>query len=76
MLNSWFNTFHLRFKEILGLSLLGIFIVPIIFTINYHPSQIKAILINTGLFRGLILGLNKARESSLKDLFINQMTKQ
>ena len=76
MLNSCFNTFHLRFKQILGLYLLGIFIVPITFTIHYYPSKIRAILINTGLLRGLILGLNKEKESSLKDLFSNQMTKQ
>ena len=76
MLNYWFNTFYLKSKEILGLSLLGIFIVPITFTIHYYPSKITSILINNGLFRGLILDLNKAKESSPKDLFSNQMTKQ
>ena len=60
------------FKQRLGASLLLIFIVPTTFIFHFYPLQIKAILINAGLVGGLILGLNKTKDNSLKGLFKNQ----
>ena len=64
------------FKQRLGASLLLIFIIPTTFIFHFYPLQIKAVLMNAGLIGGLILGLSKARESSLKDLFNNQRVKK
>ena len=64
------------FKQRLGSFLLIIFIVPTTFIFHFFPFQIKAVLMNAGLAGGLILGLNKVKEKSLKDLFTNQTTKQ
>ena len=60
------------FKQRLGASLLLVFIVPTTFIFHFFPFQINAVLMNTGLIGGLILGLNKAKDVSLKDLFNNQ----
>ena len=60
------------FKQRLGASLLLVFIVPTTFIFHLFPFQAKAILINAGLVGGLILGLNKVKDTSLKDLFDNQ----
>ncbi len=64
------------FKQRLGSFLLLIFIVPTTFIFHFFPLQIKAVLMNAGLAGGLILGLNKVKEKSLKDLFTYQTTKQ
>tara|TARA_Y100001968_G_scaffold294494_1_gene301135 strand:- start:1164 stop:1559 length:396 start_codon:yes stop_codon:yes gene_type:complete len=60
------------FKQRVGASLLLIFIVPTTFIFHFYPLQIKAILMNAGLIGGLLLGLNKAKGKSLKDLFKTQ----
>ena len=60
------------FKQKLGASLLIIFLVPTTFIFHLFPIQIRAILMNAGLLGGLILGLNKFKDNSLKDLFMNQ----
>ena len=64
------------FKQRLGASLLLIFIVPTTFIFHFFPFQVKAVLINAGLVGGLILGLNKEKVASLKDLFHNQTLKK
>ena len=63
------------FKQKTGASLLLIFIVPTTFIFHFFPLQIKAVLMNAGLVGGLILGLNKLKSNSLKDLFNNQSPK-
>ena len=60
------------FKQRLGASLLLIFIVPTTFIFHFSPFQIKSVLMNAGLIGGLILGLNKTKNNSLKDLFNKQ----
>ncbi len=60
------------YKQRLGASLLLVFIVPTTFIFHFYPFQARAFLMNAGLAGGLILGLNKAKNSSLKDLFYNQ----
>ena len=60
------------FKQRLGAYLLLIFIVPTTFIFHFFPIQIRAILMNAGLIGGLILGLNRAEDNSLKDLFNKQ----
>ena len=60
------------FKQRLGASLLLIFIVPTTFIFHFNPFQTKAVLMNLGLIGGLILGLNKSKGQSLKDMFNNQ----
>ena len=60
------------YKQRLGASLLLVFIVPTTFIFHFYPFQARAFLMNAGLAGGLILGLNKAKNSSLKDLFNNQ----
>tara|TARA_Y100001968_G_scaffold251321_1_gene236530 strand:+ start:489 stop:887 length:399 start_codon:yes stop_codon:yes gene_type:complete len=64
------------FKQRLGASLLLIFIVPTTFIFHFSPFQIKAVLTNSGLIGGLLLGLNRLKGDSLKDLFHNQKTKR
>ena len=61
------------FKQRLGASLLLIFIIPKTFIFHFFPFQIKAILMNLGLVGLLLLGLQKAKVNSLKDLFYNQL---
>tara|TARA_Y100001968_G_C18857614_1_gene481066 strand:- start:49 stop:447 length:399 start_codon:yes stop_codon:yes gene_type:complete len=63
------------FKQRLGASLLILFIIPTTFIFHFYPFQIKAVLVNAGLAGGLILGLNKIKGSSLKDLFFKQSFK-
>ena len=63
-------------KQRLGASLLLIFIVPTTFIFHLFPFQLKAVLMNVGLIGGLILGLNKTKSNSLKDLFNNQTNKK
>ena len=63
-------------KQRLGASLLLIFIVPTTFIFHLFPFQLKAVLMNVGLIGGLILGLNKTKSNSLKDLFNNQLIKK
>ena len=57
------------FKQRLGAFLLLIFIVPTTFIFHFSPFQVKAVLMNAGLAGGLILGLNKAKANTLKDIF-------
>ena len=60
------------FKQRIGAILLLSFIVPTTLIFHFFPFQAKAILMNTGLIGGLILGLNNFKEISLKDLFQKQ----
>ena len=60
------------FKQKLGSYLLLLFIIPTTFIFHFSPFQAKAVLMNAGLIGGLILGLNKTKNKSLKDLFIKQ----
>ena len=60
------------FKQRLGASLQLIFIVPTTLIFHFFPLQIRAVLMNAGLIGGLILGLNKIKINSLKDLFNSQ----
>ena len=64
------------FRQKLGAYLLLIFIVPTTFIFHFSPFQIKAVLMNSGLIGGLILGLNNVRGNSLKELFNNQIIKK
>ena len=64
------------FKQKLGAYLLLIFIVPTTFIFHFFPFQIKAILMNTSLIGGLLLGLNNEKGNSLKELFNNQTIKK
>jgi len=63
------------FKQRLGASLLLLFIVPTTLIFHSSPFQMRTVLINAGLIGGLLLGLNKERKNSLKDLFHNQSIK-
>tara|TARA_Y100001968_G_scaffold323192_1_gene360466 strand:+ start:246 stop:641 length:396 start_codon:yes stop_codon:yes gene_type:complete len=63
------------FKQRLGAYLLLLFIVPTTFIFHFSPFQIKPVLMNIGLIGGLLLGLNKIKAKSLKDLFKNQTIK-
>jgi len=60
------------FKQRVGASLLLLFIIPTTFVFHFFPFQTKAVLMNAGLVGGLLLGLNKTKGNSLKDLFKNQ----
>mgnify|MGYP001168044068 CR=1 FL=1 len=60
------------FKQRVGASLLLIFIIPTTIIFHVYPLQLRAVLMNAGLAGGLILGLNKIKYNSLKDLFNNQ----
>ena len=62
------------FKQKLGASLLLLFIVPTTFIFHFFPFQIKAVLMNAGLAGGLVLGLNKVKQNSLKVLFKKQLS--
>ena len=64
------------FKQRLGASLLLVFIIPTTFIFHISPLHLKAVLMNAGLIGGLLLGLNKSKASSLKDLFNSQTSKQ
>ena len=64
------------FKQRLGASLLLVFIIPTTFIFHIYPLHLKAVLMNAGLIGGLLLGLNKSKASSLKDLFNSQTSKQ
>ena len=64
------------FKQRLGAYLLLTFIVPTTFIFHFFPFQIKAVLMNAALIGGLILGLNKTKSNSLKELFNNQKIKK
>ena len=64
------------FKQRLGAYLLLTFIVPTTFIFHIFPFQIKAVLMNTALIGGLLLGLNSAKQISLKELFNNQKNKK
>ena len=64
------------FKQRLGASLLLIFIVPTTFIFHFFPFQVRAVLANAGLIGALILGLNKVKGNSLKDLFNKQTNKK
>tara|TARA_B100000579_G_scaffold135174_1_gene109491 strand:+ start:868 stop:1266 length:399 start_codon:yes stop_codon:yes gene_type:complete len=64
------------FKQRLGACLLLIFIVPTTFIFHFSPLQIKAVLMNTGLIGGLILGLKNVKSNSLKERFTNQKIKK
>ncbi len=63
------------FKQKLGVYLLLIFIVPTTFIFHFFPFQIKAVLMNTALIGGLLLGLNNEKHISIKELFKNQTIK-
>tara|TARA_B100000579_G_C22677988_1_gene778869 strand:- start:383 stop:769 length:387 start_codon:yes stop_codon:yes gene_type:complete len=60
------------FKQKFGAFLLLLFIIPTTFIFHLFPFQARDFLMNTGLVGGLILGLNKAKSKSLKDIFYNQ----
>ena len=60
------------FKQSLGASILLVFIATTTFIFHFFPFQAKAFLMNCGLMGGLILGLNKFKTKSLKDIFDNQ----
>ena len=64
------------FKQKIGAYLLLTFIVPTTFIFHFFPFQIKAVLMNTALIGGLILGLNNVKANSLKELFNNQTSKE
>ena len=64
------------FKQRLGASLLLVFIIPTTLIFHISPLHLKAILMNAGLIGGLLLGLNKSKAISLKDLFNSQTSKQ
>ena len=64
------------FKQRLGASLLLVFIIPTTLIFHVSPLHTKAILMNAGLIGGLLLGLNKSKVSSLKDLFNSQTSKK
>ena len=64
------------FRQKLGAYLLLIFIVPTTFIFHFSPFQIKAILMNSALIGGLILGLSNVKGNSLKELFNNQTIKK
>tara|TARA_Y100001968_G_scaffold215280_1_gene198057 strand:+ start:483 stop:881 length:399 start_codon:yes stop_codon:yes gene_type:complete len=63
------------FKQKLGAYLLLTFVVPTTFILHFSPFQIDNVLVNAGLIGGLILGLNKVKKKSLKELFNNQTIK-
>ena len=63
------------FKQRFGAYLLLIFIVPTTFIFHFSPFQTQAVLMNAGLIGGLVLGLNKVKGKSLKELFNHQKTK-
>ena len=63
------------YKQRLGASLLLIFIIPTTFIFHLFPFQIKAVLMNSGLIGGLLLGLSKVKDNSLKNRFNNQKFK-
>ena len=64
------------FKQKLGAYLLLTFIVPTTFIFHFFPFQLKAVLMNTALIGGLLLGLNNVKANSLKELFNNQTNKK
>ena len=64
------------FKQKLGAYLLLVFIVPTTFIFHFFPFQIKAVLINTALIWGLLLGLNNLKANSIKELFNHQTIKK
>ena len=63
------------FKQKLGAYLLLTFIIPTTFIFHFFPFQIKAVLMNTALIGGLLLGLNNVKTNSLKEIFNNQTIK-
>ena len=63
------------FKQGLGSTLLLMFIIPKTFILHFFPFQVKTVLMNAGLIGGLLLGLNKVKRNSLKDIFNNQTRK-
>ena len=64
------------FKQKLGAYLLLIFIVPTTIIFHFSPFQTKAILMNGALIGGLLLSLNHAKGSSIKEIFNNQTIKK
>ena len=64
------------FRQKLGAYLLLVFIIPTTFIFHFYPFQIKAILMNAALIGGLLLGINNAKEKTLKELFNNQTIKK
>ena len=64
------------FKQKLGASLLLLFIVPTTFIFHFFPFQIQAVLMNSALIGGLLLGLNNVKGNSLKEIFNNQIIKK
>ena len=64
------------FKQKVGVYLLLIFIIPTTFIFHFSPLQIKAILMNSALIGGLLLGLNNVKSNSLKELFNKQTIKK
>tara|TARA_B100000700_G_scaffold207510_1_gene228005 strand:- start:5 stop:406 length:402 start_codon:yes stop_codon:yes gene_type:complete len=65
------------FRQKLGAYLLLIFIVPTTFIFHFSPFQIKSLLMNAGLFVGLVIGLNNVKkDNSLKELLNRKKTKK
>jgi len=64
------------FKQKLGAYLLLVFIVPTTFIFHFSPFQVKAVLMNSALIGGLLLGLNDLNGISLKEIFNNQKIKK
>ena len=64
------------YNQKLGSYLLLTFIIPTTFIFHFFPFQIKAVLMNTALIGGLLLGLNNVKSKSLKELFNNQTIKR
>tara|TARA_B100000700_G_scaffold314765_1_gene401809 strand:+ start:1239 stop:1634 length:396 start_codon:yes stop_codon:yes gene_type:complete len=62
-------------QQKLGSILLLIFIIPTTIVFHFYPLQIKSILMNLGLIGGLLLGLNKSKDKSLKRNFYSQSRK-
>ena len=64
------------FKQKTGSILLLTFIIPTTIIFHFFPFQIRAVLMNAGLIGGLLLGLDKIKQDSLKDAFKNQRLKK
>tara|TARA_Y100001968_G_C18894712_1_gene497867 strand:- start:71 stop:457 length:387 start_codon:yes stop_codon:yes gene_type:complete len=60
------------FRQNIGIILLLIFLIPTTIIFHFYPFQVNAVLMNTGLIGGLILGIKNYKVNSLKNLFKKQ----